>query len=90
MVISTTFIPFLLIHYIFLKGGKILYIYTKKTMLILNMSFTKKIMEKKKKSSRYHSCSNVWNNKDSYEFLIRLLDIFVKFLLYMCKFWKNI
>jgi len=47
MVISTTFIPFLLIHYIFLKGGKILYIYTKKTMLILNMSFTKKIMEKK-------------------------------------------
>jgi len=46
---NTTFISFLLIHYI-LKGGKILYTHTpKKIMSILNMFIYKKIYEKKKK-----------------------------------------
>jgi hypothetical protein len=42
--------------------------------------FTYKLFYEKK-SSRYHSCSNVWNNEDSSAFSIKLLDIFVKFLL---------
>jgi hypothetical protein len=40
-------------------------------------------MEKKKekKSSRYPSCSNVWNSQDSNAFSVKQLYIFVKFLL---------
>jgi hypothetical protein len=34
-----------------------------------------------KKISRHHSCSNVWNSEDSNAFLVKLLDICVKFLL---------
>ncbi len=55
--------------------------------------FTKKIMKKKKtKSSRYHSCSNVWNSEDSNAFLLKILDFLLNFF-YRCvnleKIFKN-
>jgi hypothetical protein len=51
---------FLLIHYI-LKRWEIfyIYIYTKKTVLILNMFIYKSFYEKNKKFSRFNYCSNV-------------------------------
>jgi len=50
--------------YQILKGGGILYIYYQKTMSISNM-FIYKLLYEKKKSSRYHCCSNVSNSEDS-------------------------
>jgi hypothetical protein len=36
--------------------------------------------KKERKSSRYHSCSNVWNSADSNAFSIKILDFIVDFL----------
>jgi hypothetical protein len=54
--------------------------YTEKTMLILNMFIYKTIYEKKneKKSSRYHCCSNVWNNEIQMHFQSNYLTFWFK------------
>jgi hypothetical protein len=61
------------------------------TMLILSMFIYKSFYGKKIKFfSRYHCCSNVSSSEDSNAFLINLIDIFVNFLKYMCRSWKNL
>jgi hypothetical protein len=77
---NTTFIPFVLCHYIFKRWENIIYIYI--TMLILNMFIYKSLYENKEMFLvRYHYCSNVWNSEDSTAFSRNLLDIFVNFFL---------
>jgi len=62
-------------------------------MSILNMFIYKSFYEKerKRKSSRYHCCVNVWNNEDWNALLVKSLDILVSF--YKCadhgKIFKN-
>jgi hypothetical protein len=60
--------------------GNYIYIYIhQKNMFILNIFIYKKIIIKYlKKSSRYHSCSNVWNSENSNAFSDILLDNFIK------------
>ncbi len=49
---------------IFLKGREIIYIYTNFYLQIVIYIYLFYFIFKKK-SSRYHGCSNVWNSEDS-------------------------
>jgi hypothetical protein len=40
--------------------------------------------KRKRKSSRYHCCSNLWNTEDSNAFSVKLLDILGVFFLNRC------
>jgi len=51
------------------------HIYRKNHVDFKYVYLQKKII--KKKSSRYHCCSNVWNNEDLNAFSVKLLDILI-------------
>jgi len=80
--LNTTFISFLLIHYIFKRWGNITYIYQKNHVDFKYVYLQIVLLIKEKKSSRYLCCSNVWNSEDSNAFSIKLFYILVFF--YRC------
>jgi hypothetical protein len=95
---NTTFIRFLLIHYIFKRWENIIYIQCVCVCGYNHVDFKyvylQIILWKQKinKSSRYDCCSNVGSSEDSNAFSINLLDIFVN-CFYICvdlgKIFKN-